>query len=81
MVTAVDNGISGYVDTNVDKLIPHMQRLLSDHREAHRLGKGARRQALRRFNIQRFVSDWNEAFASVTGLTVNNVIPDSQEVE
>jgi hypothetical protein len=42
-----------------------MQGLLSDKHEASRLGEGARRQALKRFNIRRFVSDWNEAFAMV----------------
>jgi glycosyltransferase involved in cell wall biosynthesis len=65
MVTAVKNGISGYVGTDVDRLVEHMQGLLSDKHEASRLGEGARRQALKRFNIRRFVSDWNEAFAMV----------------
>ena len=66
MATAITNGVSGYVDTNVKPLIEHMKRLLSNHEEAQRLGEGARRQALQRFNIQRFASDWDEAFLSVT---------------
>ncbi len=66
MATAVENGVSGYVDTDINHLIEHMRRLLSDPDEAQLLGRGARRQALRRFNIQRFVADWDEAFAEVT---------------
>lgn len=65
LVTVIENGVSGYINTNVEVLIEHMRRLLSDPAEAQRLGQGARRQALKRFNIQRFVSDWNDAFASV----------------
>lgn len=67
MVTVVENGVSGYVDTNLDRLVERMHELLKDPSEAHRLSKGARRQAQERFNIQRFVRDWDEAFALVTG--------------
>lgn len=66
MVTAVENGVSGYVDTDVDRLVEHMQRLLTNPEEARQLGQGARRQARERFNIERFASDWNEVFALVT---------------
>lgn len=67
MSTAVQNGVSGYVDTSLDKLIPHMQELLRDPREARRLGEGARRYALERFDIRRFTRDWETAFADVAG--------------
>lgn len=80
MVTAIENDVSGYVDTNVDKLLSHMERLLAAPSEARRLGEGARRKALERFNIQRFVSDWNEAFATVTGRAVQPVLRQPQEV-
>ncbi len=66
MVTTIENDISGYIDTNVSRLIEHMLRLLSNPAEAHRLGKGARLRAEQRFNIRRFVSDWNDTFISVT---------------
>lgn len=61
MATAVQNGVSGYVDTDVDKLIGHMHRLLANRDEASRLGAGARDYALRRFNIRRFAADWDQA--------------------
>lgn len=67
MVTVVENGVSGYVDTNINRLIERMQELLHNPTEAHRLSAGARRHAQERFNIQRFIRDWDEAFALVTG--------------
>jgi hypothetical protein len=44
-----------------------MRRLLADPAEARRLGEGARRPALTRSTIERFVRDWCAAFALVTG--------------
>ncbi len=67
MVTAVRNGINGYVDTNVDTLVDHMQRLLDDPSEAAELSKGARHIARERFGIERFVRDWSSAFEFVAG--------------
>jgi|SRR5579884_635297 hypothetical protein len=66
MVTAVENGVSGYVHTALPPLIDHMRDLLADPAEARRLGDGARRTAEERFNIGRFIRDWNAAFAEVT---------------
>ena len=67
MTTVVENDVSGYVDTDVRRLVPHMQALLNDPAEAHRLGANARRYAQARFNIHRFIQDWNSTFARVTG--------------
>lgn len=64
MATAVENGVGGYVDTNIETLVGHMRRLLDDPDEARRLGAGARRVAERRFGIGRFVDDWAAAFAA-----------------
>jgi hypothetical protein len=78
MVTVVENGVSGYVDTNVDRLVQVMQTLLQDSRQARRLGAGARRHAKERFNIQRFVYDWEQAFARVTDRKIQRSTPASQ---
>lgn len=67
MVTVVENGTSGYIETDLDRLIEHMQRLLQDPAEALHLSKGARHYAQERFNIERFAQDWDQAFALVTG--------------
>jgi hypothetical protein len=65
MATAIENGVSGYVDTDLRKLIVRMQQLLDDPGLARSLGEGARRRALERFHIDRFVEDWNAAFKAV----------------
>lgn len=62
LVTVVQNGVSGYVDTRLERLIDHMQELLADPVQAQRLGQAAREVAQARFGIQRFVQDWNRAF-------------------
>lgn len=67
MATVVENGVAGYVDTNIDKLVERMRELLADPAEARRLGQGARRHAQERFNIDRFIYDWNQALGQVTG--------------
>ncbi len=67
MATAIENGVSGFVDTDVNRLLDPMRRLLADPAEARRLGEGARRRALERFGIGRFVRDWEETFDLVTG--------------
>jgi glycosyltransferase involved in cell wall biosynthesis len=67
MVTVVENGISGCLDTCVDRLVGCMRELLASPGEARRLGEGARRTALERFNIRRFVRNWEDAFAHVAG--------------
>ena len=67
LATVVENGVSGYVDTNVDRLVQVMQTLLGDRQQAQQLGAGARRCAQERFSIQRFTHDWDRAFERVTG--------------
>ncbi len=66
MATAIENGVSGYVDTRLDVLEARMRELLADPAAARRLGEGARRRALARFGIDRFVRDWNAILAEAT---------------
>jgi hypothetical protein len=67
LVTVVENGESGWIDTRLEPLIEHMNALLASPAEARRLGEGARRTAIERFGIDRFARDWAKAFALVTG--------------
>ena len=67
MAMAVENGVSGYVDTRVSRLVERMQGLLADRSEALRLGEGARVRARERFGSERFVRDWDDAFRLVAG--------------
>jgi glycosyltransferase involved in cell wall biosynthesis len=59
---AVADGETGYVDTDVPRLVRCMRRLLDDPEEAARLGANARGVARRRFAIERFARDWDRAF-------------------
>jgi glycosyltransferase involved in cell wall biosynthesis len=67
MSAAIQNGINGFVDTDVNRLVAHMRRLLSDPDEARALGEGARRTATERFGIRRFAADWSDVFEQVAG--------------
>lgn len=67
LVTVVENGVSGWIDTRLEPLVERMNVLLASPAEARRLGAGARRAAVERFGIERFIRDWAEAFAIVTG--------------
>ncbi len=65
--TAIEDGVSGYVDTSVERLVARMRGLLADPAEARRLGEGARRRADARYSLERFVRDWDEAFRLAAG--------------
>ncbi len=65
LVTVIRNGENGVVDTRLESLVEAMRRLLRDPGEARRLGDAARRTALERFGIGRFVADWLDALRSV----------------
>lgn len=58
LVTVIDDGHNGLIDTRVGRLVDDMRRLLADPAEARRLGEAGRRTARERFGIERFVADW-----------------------
>ena len=58
MVTAVENGKRGYVETDVDKLIKWMRYLIDNPEHARELSRNARDYANQRFSIKRFANDW-----------------------
>jgi glycosyltransferase involved in cell wall biosynthesis len=65
MATAVQNGRTGYVDTDLDILAERMQTLLDDPALALQLGQNGRTYALRRFDIARFAREWEQTFHEV----------------
>jgi hypothetical protein len=67
LVTVIENGVSGFIDTDPAKLIEPMRMLLSDPAEARRVGEAGRKVAAERFNIRRFIRDWEETFDEVIG--------------
>jgi hypothetical protein len=74
MAGTIDNGMSGYVDTDIDALIYSMKELLRQPALARKLGQQARRHALERFGIARFVADWDAALRHVTGSAVRKAV-------
>lgn len=65
LVTLIDNGVSGYISTRPKELIDAGKELLADKELARRWGEGARKIALERFSIDRFVNDWERTLRSV----------------
>jgi glycosyltransferase involved in cell wall biosynthesis len=65
MSTVIRNGENGILNTNIEELISGMRRLLDDKNYAESLGRNGRATALQRFNIQRFINDWENVFDSV----------------
>lgn len=65
--SVIDNGYSGFIHTDVNYLIDKMQLLLNDRSLAREIGANGRDVASKRFNIKRFVRDWEELFMAVTG--------------
>lgn len=68
MVTVLKDGINGFIDTDVERLVSQMEFLLGDLEAAQELGREARRTALDRFSIRRFAADWSSLLAEVTGV-------------
>lgn len=66
MVSTVENGVSGYVSTNVEELRQKMQMLIREPETAKRLGQNARKYARKHFGIDRFVRDWTRTLENVT---------------
>jgi ADP-heptose:LPS heptosyltransferase/glycosyltransferase involved in cell wall biosynthesis len=66
MATVIVNDISGYIDTDTDRLIQRMAYLLASPEEARRLGNGARQTAQSRFGLDRFVKDWDRTLREFT---------------
>lgn len=65
MSTVIRNGVNGYVDTDVDALLRVMRSLLNDADLARTLGEAARRTAMERFGITRFIAHWDEVLRDV----------------
>jgi glycosyltransferase involved in cell wall biosynthesis len=59
MAAVFQNGVNGYVDTDLDALIGVMKELLADRQKAEKLSQGARAYASEHFSIQRFARDWD----------------------
>jgi hypothetical protein len=60
--TIIKNGVSGFIGTNIHALIEKMELLLEDRELAGKMGAESRSFAQRRFNISRFIAEWESVF-------------------
>jgi glycosyltransferase involved in cell wall biosynthesis len=58
---------AGVISTNVDKLAAAVRALMADRGEAVERGLAARRVALERYGLSRFLADWDELLGEVAG--------------
>jgi glycosyltransferase involved in cell wall biosynthesis len=68
MSTVIRDGVNGFLDTEVSRLVVNMKRLLDDRNLAIRLGAEGEKTARQRFGIERFVADWNQALSDACAL-------------
>lgn len=62
----IQNGVNGYVDNRCPVLLEIANQLLRDPDLARQWGEAARRTACDRFNITRFVADWEQLLSTLT---------------
>lgn len=58
LVTVIDSGRNGYIDTRLPRLVGAMRTLLRERGLAAEWGMAGQRTARDRFGIDRFVHDW-----------------------
>jgi glycosyl transferase family 1 len=66
----LQDGVTGFLDTDLDRLIVGMRALLEDRALAERMGAAARERARDLFDLHRFVHEWEQTFRDVAGLPV-----------
>jgi glycosyltransferase involved in cell wall biosynthesis len=58
---------AGAISTRLEVLEEELRRLVADPEEARERGAAARGAALRRYGLERFLGDWDDLLARVTG--------------
>ncbi|PWK77218.1 glycosyl transferase family 1 [Mucilaginibacter oryzae] len=66
LAAVIDNGVNGFIHTDLDYLVEKMQQLLHDPELAATIGAKGRETALARFNINRFTANWEKLFEKVS---------------
>jgi hypothetical protein len=71
-VTVIRDGQSGFIDTDISKLISNMKALIADPVLARGMGRNAKQVATERFDIHRFTNDWENIFRETIQLNFHN---------
>jgi glycosyltransferase involved in cell wall biosynthesis len=73
--TVIENDISGYINTDPYQLITHMQSLLLHKDKAYELGVAAKKKAVTRFSINRFINNWMHTLRQVISTRKGKIPP------
>lgn len=65
--SVIVNGVNGYADTRIERLVEVMHELLRDPALARRWGDAAQRTVQERFGIERFAADWDRVLRAAVG--------------
>lgn len=65
-VTVVENGVSGFIDTDTERLVAGMSALLAAPDLALEMGLASRKTALQRFGMDRFKLEWRAVIDRVS---------------
>ncbi|HUH58641.1 MAG TPA: glycosyltransferase family 4 protein [Candidimonas sp.] len=65
--SVIDNGVTGFVDTRWDRVEACMHALIADRDLALEWGRAARRVALERFAMDRYLRDWMRLYSQLCG--------------
>jgi hypothetical protein len=63
--TVVRNGMEGFIDNDVRRLVAAGRRLVADRELAREMGARARARVAERFGVDRFVREWTELLTTV----------------
>ena len=66
--TVIENGVTGYISCDTNRLIEDMRFLLANPEHAAWMGNNARHVACTRFGLDRFIGNWNNAFNVCLGM-------------
>ncbi|MBL8013314.1 MAG: glycosyltransferase [Candidatus Omnitrophica bacterium] len=70
-IATLPNNEVGFISNRPEELVKGMKVLLQDYPKAHVLGNNAQRYAQDRFNIHRFIKDWNKALKLSQGYSIH----------
>jgi glycosyltransferase involved in cell wall biosynthesis len=63
----IQDGVTGFISNDLEELVEKMQVLLRQPALAAEIGRNGQRAAEERYNIQRFVRDWDRVLRAVAG--------------
>ena len=64
----IQDGVTGFISNDVEELVERMHLLLREPGLAAEIGRNGQRLAQERYNIQRFVQDWDAVLRAVAGV-------------